>query len=720
MNDSILEAMPNHDDDRDVANDVEQARAALAQNDLGHALHHIGCALASNPMQQEWMGLLNQIVGAIAQRPDPLSFVNLDGDTSFIDAANRSYVLAWLRRWEEALDLITDVAEVRPNIPYLLWAEWWMQQPGAIQAMTWEQFSSGVLVDLMKIASRCPTPMEKDDPRLPNIQAAVRLINLIRDVHGQQPFVWIVASILGRRLGSTEDTLAMAQYAYKLEAAWNSATSVANVLRDLGRLDEAAQWFHKAMDHDKEAVGAYMDCGDMYLDAGRLDEAIKEYERVLKVEPDHDYVKPSLLYANYKKFNDPNRKLALLRMTEAGDGNDRARELAQRLDPPQAFVTFLPAPADASANALDDIFQQMFQNPASHHGSTVRLELSCVESPSVVAAFWLQLEMWGPTVGFDYQVEKVQQPDPRLPKTQVPYNVWTWDGTQPKPALPRPDANVMKKLHSLASEPFAFDIWAPRAQEIARELGPGAMQSLLAALTYPPRPPGSNWRVLNWTARAQVATVLVIAHLDDGWNGSLRQKILYSLLYGPTDWTTSAAIVVLGYLARKDPAIRAEVAQAFAWMQTQIPKEGFTCWEYPLVSVWLSLPGLDDVTKKRLEEWCEKVENNETGNSTVNMCELEAKKFDQAAEMQKAAVAQQQVAAGGGGDPDPVVFPGQRVAKLSDYVGIMKGMQTGNMMGALQAYGLDMMSYAQVATAWGQKLGSDPTLNAKFAAMMAR
>jgi len=70
--------------------DVAMARQALAQNDLGHALHHIGCALASNPMNQDWMGVLNQVVGQICQRPDPLSFVKLEGDTSFIDAANRS------------------------------------------------------------------------------------------------------------------------------------------------------------------------------------------------------------------------------------------------------------------------------------------------------------------------------------------------------------------------------------------------------------------------------------------------------------------------------------------------------------------------------------------------------------------------------------------------------------------------------------------------------
>jgi hypothetical protein len=586
--------------------------------------------------------------------------------------------------------------------------------------MTWDQFKGGILIDLIKIASKCPTPIDKDDPRLPNIQAGMRLVNLVRDVHGQQALTWMVAAILGRRLGSTDETLAIAQHAYKLEPAWNTASGVANVLRDLKRVDEAAQWYQRAVGHDKEGIAAWVDCGDMYLDANRLDDAITAYEKVLKVEPDHDWAKPSAIYAHYKKHADPNRKLALLRMTEDGDGNERASELAQKLDPPQAYVTFLPRPADASANALNAIFQEMFQNPAKHHGSTVKLNLTYLESPSVVAAFWLQMEMWGPTVGFDYQVDKIQQPDPRQPKTQVPYNVWAWDGTQPKPALGRPDLQINRQLHQLASEPFAFDIWAPRAAQLAREVGPGGLQHLLASLTFPPRPPGSNWRVLNWTQRAQVATVLVMAHLDGGWNGSLRQKVLYSLLYGPTDWTTSAAIIVLGYLARQDPTIRAEVLQAFAWMRSILPKEGFTCWEYPLVNVWLAMPDLDPATRKGLEEWKDKVENNETGSTTVNLCELEAKKFDQAAEMQKAQAAQQQIAQGGGGDPDPVVFPGQRVAKLSDYVGIMKGMQTGNMMGALQAYGLDMMSYAQVATAWGQKLGADPVLNAKFAAMMAR
>jgi hypothetical protein len=86
--------------------------------------------------------------------------------------------------------------------------------------------------------------------------------------------------------------------------------------------------------------------------------------------------------------------------------------------------------------------------------------------------------------------------------------------------------------------------------------------------------------------------------------------------------------------------------------------------------------------------------------------------------MAQAQEAQAAVARGDAGDPDPVVFPGQRVARLSDYVRILKGMQTGNMMGALAQYGLDMMSYGQVAQAWAAKMAADPVLTDKFSRMM--
>ncbi|MCB9564924.1 MAG: hypothetical protein H6708_31450 [Kofleriaceae bacterium] len=705
-----------HDHDHPTPEqDAQLARDALAQNDLPHALHHIGCALASNPMHPEWFAVLNDIIG---RAPDPMALVQIEGDVSFIDAANRSYVLAWMRQWEEALDLITDVAEIRPDIPYLLWAEWWLGQPGVAQSLTWEQFARGILVDLAKIASKSPIPTPRDDPRMANLQAAWRIIASIRGLHAQQAFVWFTASMLSRRLGNLDEGLAMAQHAYNLEPAWKNAIGIANIYRDLDKVADAVTWFRKALDHDKDDVSAHLDMGDMFLDHQRWDEGIAEYEKVLRKQADHPWAQASIYYARFKQSGDPTQRLCLLRMTEDDGDTHRARMLARELDPPVPYLTFLPRPADASCNALNHIFEQMYENPASHHGSTLTLKLSHVESPSVVAAFALQMEMWGPQVTLDYQVEKVQTPDPRQPKTQVAYTLWQWDGNQPRPALPKPDPQVARAVFFVASEPYHPDIWTPLAEKAARELGPGAIGQLLATMVHPPRPDGGKWRVLNWTQRCQVAAALILGHIDGGWQGSQRQRVLYSLLYGPSDWTTIAAITVMGLLSRKDPAIRAEVVQAFAWLQSQIPAEGFCPWEYALANVWLGVGGHDDLTTKRLEQWIEKIENNETGSSTVHAAQLEAKKFDQAEEMAKAQAAQAQLAAGGGGDPDPMVFPGQPLAKLSDYVGLMREMQRGNMMGALSALGLDMMSYGQAAQAWGQKLAADPVLNAKFSAMM--
>ncbi len=706
------------DTDTTPEQDITVARQALAAGDLKHALHHVGCAMASNPMNPEWMGLMNQILG---QTQDPLALVATGaGDTSFVDAANKSYVLAWLRRWEEALDLITDVAEIRPDIPYLTWCEWWMSQPGVLPSMSLDSLIGGIVIDLLKIASSCPVPTPADDPRLPNLQSGARVLAGIRALHPREGMLWFGSSMVARRLGNAADALGFAQYAYQLDASWKSAIGVANALRDASKIDEAAQWFRRALDHDKTDVSAHLDMGDMFLDANRLDDATRAYEQALRKEADHPWATASLLFVRYQQHRDPNQRLALLRLTEDDPPNRRARMLCDQLEPPALYVNRLPAPADASANALNAIFEEMFDNPAKHHGSTVRLKLSHIESPSVVGAFWLQMEMWGPQVALDYQVEKIQEPDPRRPKAQVPFSIWSWDGTQPRPNVPRPDGNVVIKIHHLAGEPFSLEVWTPIAERTAREVGSAGLPHLLATLVFPPRPPGSSWRVLNWVQRAQVATCLVIAHLDGPWVGSPRQQALYSLLYGPTDWTTGAACVALGALARKDPAIRAEVGQAFQWLMSQIPAEGFCCWELPLVATWLTFPDLDEVTRKRLEAYQEKIFDNKTGSSSTLLCAIEAKQFDQQAEVGRAQQAAQVMAQGGGGDPDPVVFAGQRVGRLSDYVGLMKSMQTGNMMGALGQYGLDMMGYASVATAWGQKLAGDAVLNAKFAQMMAR
>ncbi|HVY45005.1 MAG TPA: hypothetical protein VHB21_03960, partial [Minicystis sp.] len=75
-------------------------------------------------------------------------------------------------------------------------------------------------------------------------------------------------------------------------------------------------------------------------------------------------------------------------------------------------------------------------------------------------------------------------------------------------------------------------------------------------------------------------------------------------------------------------------------------------------------------------------------------------------------------AAAAAGDADPVVFPGEKLAKLSDWVRVMKGMQAGNVAGALESAGLDMAGYGVAAAAWGKRLAEDAVLAAKFQKLM--
>jgi hypothetical protein len=98
-----------------------------------------------------------------------------------------------------------------------------------------------------------------------------------------------------------------------------------------------------------------------------------------------------------------------------------------------------------------------------------------------------------------------------------------------------------------------------------------------------------------------------------------------------------------------------------------------------------------------------------SGDEQAALDEIRGGQMDMHLRMAQQQAAQRAVAEGNAGDPDPLVFPGQEVQKLSDYVRIMKRMQAGDFMGAIAEYGLGMMSYSSVATAWGAKFAADPS-----------
>jgi hypothetical protein len=122
------------------------------------------------------------------------------------------------------------------------------------------------------------------------------------------------------------------------------------------------------------------------------------------------------------------------------------------------------------------------------------------------------------------------------------------------PAVSPPDPGIAGQIASLAQQPYALDRWHAPARALGTRLGAKALPSLLGVMAHPPAPP-AGWRVWDWLLAVQLASALTLAHIDEGWDGSLRQTALMSLVYGPMDWSGAAALMALAVLARQDMRI---------------------------------------------------------------------------------------------------------------------------------------------------------------------
>lgn len=469
--------------------------------------------------------------------------------------------------------------------------------------------------------------------------------------------------------------------------------------------------------------------------------------------------------------------------------------------PHEPYVDYHPGPGDATAHFAEEAMRRAAGSPDAADGDRVTTTVSHIESPSVQIAWRLRMAEIGISLPFAPFYENVQQPDPRRPKTEVEFVLWSYDGTQARPNLGPPDDRAAAAIAAIATTRYHLPTWAEKAYGTAQQFGSAWTHHLLATMINPPPAP-EHIHPLDWVPRIQQAAALVLAWLPEGFG------VLRSLALGPVDWVVDAAIVALGEVAMRTPNLRGPVLDLFAYLRGQVAKEGFTCFAYPLACTWLRL----DPNDAELKQWKQRILAGDEGGTTSSGCIglldginmedyaefsvrqemlqfggggslqalaaeyglpmvtprhtyspawaeainedprlqlafeqtkgriklamqgidpdseearfshniMQGKGLDQEEELRKAQAAQQQMAAGDGGDPDPVVFPGQPVARLSDYVGMMKKMQAGDFNGALAAYGLTMATYSQVAQAWGTKFGTDPTLNAKMAAMMGQ
>lgn len=825
-------ALPDaHEERARVAQGLEaKAREAFSRGELLVATLHVSDALMLFPHEPRLLALFDEIVSSTE---DPLSLLPVaTGAIHVATAAARARVLVMRDRLPQALELMRAVLHVAPDLAYFEWVRRWLEAPGAVPSLSWEELFANVVRPGIELVIDVPAPPDAGDPRLPNVQAVAACLAALRAHHPGEAVIYAGEAMARRRLGDRNAAVAVAEEgAGRFPSDWGLRTTLANALGDAGRVDEALQHARHAMQM-REDLSPLHDAAQAFARAGRHAEAAQLFEELVGRDPNYPGARPSLHYARAIAHQSQEDRQALLMLRERRWWDRNVTRLANEVDPPQPHFTTLPGPGDATANAARKLLGEIERIVrCCGRGGHLSLGLRSIfpESPSVGVAFDTALRGMGASGSIAVEHERLPTPDPRAPKAQTPFQVWAYDGGTPRRVYEHVDGNVQAAVANVAAQLFRREIWDPAAQalaaQIGQQLGPNAVHALLAAVLQPPPPP-DDFDGIMWTYRYQIAVAVTLSHLGP-YPQEPARGALVSLLYGPSDWVTGAAIVALAWRATTDRAARAEVEAIFQWLRGQIPAEGFTPWEIVLADCWLGLGDHPEPLARDLQAWidryfatlpkknvvrrperryaglslqdyaqfclerdriigtigyggpraaigafvdgnvppelgslCERygipLHHPETGtiypfvtewqealNENPDLhrdfieiqrsIELEQKgitgeekaaldnildgNMDMHLRMAQAQMAQREVQEGGG-DPDPVVFPGQPVARLSDYVGILKGMQGGDMMGALGRYGLDMMSYASVAQAWGAKMAADPVLTEKFTRMM--
>lgn len=552
---------------------------------LANAAGSLARALRSDPQNSAWLEALDAL---IAQAGEADVIAPLGSDVPFEIAAVHARALHAQGRRADALLLLLDVARCAPEVPFLAWALPWA---ASLPELDSEQLArAGAALSAVLTAG---PPLHLDTRG-----AAFALLSALALRHPTRSELSLLASLLFRKLGDGTRAEQFAARAYEASPGWLGAIHLATAVRMSGDLDKAAFWYERAIAADPAEPSTYVDLGDVLLDDGRFARAADTYQRALVQGANPDWCEASLLTCRHLLGELAGARDELRRRAQAGV--PRAAELLALLDKPP-YVSRLPPPAESAARSVASAIELL---GASKEAGDAPLELELrvprLQAPSLMLALSVALAGLGRSAELRLAVEAVGEPDPRVPRDEVPIWLWEYDDMTPRAALPPPSDDVRDAVVALAIEPYSLEGWWSRAESIATKLGPDAASDVLSCMTHIALPPAGVGAIA-WVQRVQVAAALVAGRLDAGWESSLRRMLLLSLARGPVDWSITAAIVALFAIARDEPDARAEVLALYTELLHIGRVDSDVCYLHALAACWLAL-GADDPAL-RAELW---------------------------------------------------------------------------------------------------------------------
>jgi tetratricopeptide (TPR) repeat protein len=572
----------------DFDHELATAHSALARGELTHAAHHLSIALFTAPGRREGREFVDRLIAA---GPDPLVLAPVGGVTYTGMGALRACILARQEQLADAVGLILQVVMMKPDGTFLDWAVEWLtdpQAPGDLDLATVNNFLGWVL-------QRYPGNVIEDPGSRVFLERVLAFIEAARPrLPADQMFLFSRVSIL-RKLSRLDEALATAQELKAAFPGYFAATALGMVYQARGDKNRWYECYQDALQYDMQSIPARLELGDRFWDFGDLDNAEHWYQDAIRLDPGNAWAWPSLLCLRFIKTGDRQYRDQLEDLAALQPGNARARSLLEWITP---FVGFLPEPGDLIVNATRMLLENLRTDP-NHPMARGMLKVNALEAPSARLALALAL---GKPPEINYVVEAVQSPDPRQPRVPVDYLLWKYKGTEPVAAVREPAGDLVTAISSLAAGNYHLRAWSDQGRRLAASLGPSRVMDLLGVMVHPPGPP-PDVPAWFWLLKVQLTAALVLAHIDDGWQGSLRKKVLFSLANGPMDWTVTAAVVALTALALESPEIEAEVVGLFRELMHAMPQGGYVCYAYPLVCCYLYLPHITAEERSILRQW---------------------------------------------------------------------------------------------------------------------
>lgn len=209
--------------------DLAIARASLARGDMHHAVHHLAAALASDPLNPEFLDTAEALLRAGPENAAEL--VPLHGNPEwFAKVALHAWLLARTGNATSALSILLQVAAVKPDVPYLVWARGWLESPEFVRNVEPLSVANAALqlqrqVDLATQASLTETVLE--------------VLARIRTVHRDSGPLMLASARLARSTGRFQEALDIALAYEREHPDMLAALAAANAYRSMGDVPAA-------------------------------------------------------------------------------------------------------------------------------------------------------------------------------------------------------------------------------------------------------------------------------------------------------------------------------------------------------------------------------------------------------------------------------------------------------------------------------------------------